>query len=92
MHDLVCRGVTDIEEMRRHIREFVRTELFPGQELPPPTSRQYFPTKKDLYNHMYRAVVRNRFSNCDQTNVKAKVGEWQKQNPNDKFLFRQYEV
>ena len=40
IHDLVNRGVTNVEEMRRHIREFVRNELFVGREMPPSTSRQ----------------------------------------------------
>ena len=55
------RGVTDVDEMSRHLREFVRIEIFPGREVPPPTSRQYFPTKKDIYNHMYRVMVKSRF-------------------------------
>ena len=58
--------------------------------MPTPTSRQYFPTKKDIYNHMYRAMVKSRFSNCDQTNAEEKVKEWQTQTPNDKFFFRKY--
>ena len=76
--------------MRRHLREFVPTEIFPGREMPPPTSRQYFPTKKDIYSHMYRAMVKSRFSNCNQTNAEEKVKEWQTQTPNDKFFFRKY--
>ena len=72
------------------MREFVRIEIFPGREMPPPTSRQYFPTKKDIYSHMYRAMVKSRFSNCNQTNAEEKVKEWQTQNPNDKFFFRKY--
>ena len=76
--------------MRRHLREFVQIEIFAGREMPPPTSQQYFPTKKDIYNHMYRAMVKSRFSNCDQTNAEEKVKEWQTQTPNDKFFFRKY--
>ena len=76
--------------MRRHLREFVRIQIFPGREMPTPTSRQYFPTKKDIYNHMYRAMVKSRFSNCDQTNAEEKVKEWQMQTPNDKVFFRKY--
>ena len=90
IHYLVNRGVTDVDEMRKHLREFVRIEIFPGREVPPPTSRQYFPTKKDVYNHMYRAMVKSRFSNCDQTNAEEKVKEWQTQTSNDKCFFRKY--
>lgn len=31
IHDLVNRGVTDVDEMRRHLRESVRIEIFPGR-------------------------------------------------------------
>ena len=39
---------------------------------------------------MYRAMVKSRFSNCDQTNAEEKVKEWQTQTPDDKFFFRKY--
>ena len=39
---------------------------------------------------MYRAMVKSRFSNCNQTNAEEKVKEWQTQTPNDKFFFRKY--
>ena len=35
-------------------------------------------------------MVQNRFSKCDQTNVSAKVEEWQRQHPKDLFHFRPY--
>lgn len=35
IHNWVNRGVTSVEEMRRHLREYVRSELFPGREMPP---------------------------------------------------------
>ena len=76
--------------MRRHLREYLANDLFCGQELPPTYNRRYFPTKKDIHNHMYRTMVQNRFSKCDQTNVSAKVSEWQRQHPQDLFYFRPY--
>ena len=79
-----------MQETRRHLREYVRSELFPEREMPPSTSRQYFTKKKDRYNHMYRAMVKSSFSNCDQTNAEAKIKEWQEQNPSDKYFFRKY--
>ena len=39
---------------------------------------------------MYRAITKNRFSKCDQTNVAAKVATWKQQNPKDNFFFRPY--
>ena len=76
--------------MRRHLREFLTNELFCGQQLPPEYNRRFFPTLKDLRNHIYRAIVQLRFSKCDQTNVAAKVKYWQCQHPGDYFFFRPY--
>lgn len=87
---LVGKGILSVNEMRRHLREYLANDLFCGQELPPTFNRRYFPTKKDIHNHIYRAMVQNRFSKCDQTNVSAKVEEWQRQHPKDLFHFRPY--
>ena len=39
---------------------------------------------------MYLAAVKLKFSKLDQDNLELKVKEWQKQSPNDNFLFRGY--
>lgn len=39
---------------------------------------------------MYRAMVKSRFSNWNQTNAESKMKEWQEQNPSDKYFFRKY--
>ena len=62
INQLVTEGVRQVREMQRHIRIFVKTELFRGTKLPPSTSRRYFPKKKDLRNHMYRATMKLKFS------------------------------
>ena len=41
-------------------------------------------------NHMYRAMVKNRFSNCDQLNVSKLVNKWLRESPQDKIYFRPY--
>jgi hypothetical protein len=87
---LVGKGVLSVNEMRRHIREYLSNDLFCGQELPPTHNRRFFPLKKDVRNHIYRGMVQNRFSKCDQTNVSEKVKEWEKQCPKDMFFFRPY--
>ena len=90
IQELVSQGVTGVQEMRRHLKEYVEANMFPGRELPPTTSRRYFPTTKDIHNHMYRAITKNRLSKCDQTNVAAKVATWKQKNPKDNFFFRPY--
>jgi hypothetical protein len=39
---------------------------------------------------MYRATVKNRFSNCDQVNVSKLVDKWLCESPQDKIYFRPY--
>ena len=90
IQDLVSKGVLNVNEMRRHIREFLSNEVFCGQELPPAHNRRFYPSKNDVRNHIYRAMVQNRFSKCDQTNVAENIKQWKKQCPKDMFFFRPY--
>ena len=50
--ELVGEGVKTVDEMKRHLRQFVKTELFPGQTPPASTNRHYYPTDVDVRNHM----------------------------------------
>lgn len=77
--------------MVRHIRQYVKNDLFEGQQLPPPTNRRFHPKMVDIRNHMYLATAENRFSTFDQENIEGKIQEWEKQNCDDKFFFRPYE-
>ena len=86
IHQLVGEGVKQVREMQRHIRIFVKMELFRNQELPPTTSRIYFPKMSDLRNHMYRASIKLKFSKLDQENLEEKVKEWRQQRPSDMFF------
>ena len=74
--------------MKRHIEVFVKHEIFRGEALPARSSRQYFPTKVDIRNHMYRASMKLKFSKLDQDNLEHNVQEWAKQRPNDNFFFQ----
>lgn len=91
IHGLVGEGVNNVREMVRHIRQFVKKELFEGQQLPPPTNRRYHPKLADIRNHMYLATTENRFSKFDQENIAAKIQKWEKENSADKFFYRPYQ-
>lgn len=65
IHNLVGRVVNNVNEMRRHLGEFLRVELFFGCELPP-TNRRFFPIATNVRNHIYIATLKQRFSKCDQ--------------------------
>ena len=63
-----------MDEMKRHLRQFVKNELFPWQTPPPSTNRRYYPTDVDIRNHMYQASVRQMLSKIDQENLEKKIG------------------
>ena len=87
---MVGEGVRNIRDMERAINVFVKNDIFKGESLPPQTSRRFFPGRRDLRNHMYRASVKLRFSKIDQENLSMKVGIWRKEKAKDTFYFRPY--
>ena len=92
IEELVAEGVKDTYEMRRHLRVFLKNDLFcEGQELPPSTKHRFHPKLSDIRNHMYRATVRHRLSKIDQENVASRVEEWKTGNSGDFFFFRPYQ-
>ena len=88
IHELVADGVNSVSEMERHLNSHVKNELFQGRTLPDSTSRRFYPTRSDIRNHMYQATIQHRHSKVDQENLQVKVEEWQKENPEDNFLFK----
>ena len=66
---LIGEGVKTVDEMKRHLRQFVKSELFPGQAPPPVTNRRFYPRDVDVRNHMYRASVKKMLSKVDQENL-----------------------
>ena len=58
---LVREGATNPQEVRRALREYVRSEL--KENCPSPTNRSYFPTLEDIRNHVYTAKQGLEFDN-----------------------------
>ena len=88
--ELVKEGVRDPKEVRRALEKYVRKELFAGEQLPPATSRRFFPLKRDISNHMYLGAMKLRFSKIDQENISLKLPDCKKENPADHYFFRPY--
>lgn len=75
--------------MKRHLRQFVKFELFPGQTPPASTNRRYYPTDVDIRNHMYQSCVkRQMLFKTDQENLEKKIENWRQDHPQDSFYFR----
>ena len=90
IYDLVQRGVTRPEEVRRCLEEFVERELFANvspQERPKKCSRKYYPTRQDLRNHITKAIAASKYCKDDQESLRQKVSEWQASGTG-KFLYR----
>ena len=78
IYDLVQRGVTRPEEVRRCLEEFVERELFANvspQERPKKCSRKYYPTRQDLRNHITKAIAASKYCKDDQESLRQKVNE-----------------
>jgi len=48
IHTLVGEGVETVDGMKRHLRHYVKNELFAGQNPPPVTNRRYHPKDVDI--------------------------------------------
>ena len=90
IHELVGEGVQNVREMARHIRIYVKNDLFRGSLIPSSANRRFNATLKDIRNQMYKATVKRKLSKLYQTNLDLKVQEWKEQQPNDNFFFRGY--
>lgn len=90
IYELVGEGVISVLEMERHLNIFVKKQLFSNQPSPSVGNRRFYPSRTDIRNHMYRAVVRFRHSKIDQENLESKIMEWKAEVPDDNFFFRPY--
>ena len=65
---LVGEGVRNVDEAKRHLRHFVKNDLFDGQILRSVTNRHYHPKDVDIRNHIYKATVKHTLSKFDEEN------------------------
>ncbi|XP_014669716.1 PREDICTED: uncharacterized protein LOC106810784 [Priapulus caudatus] len=89
IYELVGKGITRADEVKRCLDEFVERELFPTSAVRPKrTNRAYYPNRKDLQNHIGRAISASRYSHDDQESLKKKVEEWQASGSTANFFYR----
>ena len=69
IYELVGEGMRNIEEMRRHVKIYVKDELLRGSQHPERNNQRYFSTRKTIKNHMYNATMKSRLSVMDQDNI-----------------------
>ena len=76
--ELVSEGMMDPYEVRKALRYYIKTVLCATTNSPNPDDRAYFPTIRDLRNHIYKAKRASDLSKFDQQNLKLKIAEWEK--------------
>jgi len=77
-------------EMKRCINRYVKETLFEGKQLPPNSSRRFFPLSRDITNHMLNEENQLKHSKIDQENLHILIEKWKIAKPNDLFYFRGY--
>lgn len=82
IYEYVGDGVISGPLIRKSLRAFVQRELITPEEEPPhPFDRRYFPTSRDIKNHIHNALLAGRYAHLDQDNLEALISEWQSSNP-----------
>ena len=89
--DLVANNITNINEVRRFVEEYVKKQLFANaseDEIPDPSNRKFYPTKKDLQNHIANSILSLKTCKDDQEALRRKIEIWQRDSPDTKFYYR----
>ncbi|XP_061186890.1 uncharacterized protein LOC133195018 [Saccostrea echinata] len=87
LYEMVGHGVPSVSEMRRHLKVYVDTQIFPKANKPALTDAAYYPSDVTIRKHIYLAQLRLRYSKIDQENLMKLVSQWQESYPKDNFDF-----
>ena len=88
IESLVKEGIIDVQEVKRHLRCYVKSEM--KDHKPHESNRAYHPTNTDIRNHIDAAKAAIQFSKFDQVNLKAMVDEWSESKRAGRFFFRPF--
>ena len=83
-------GARNVKEVKRHLKIFVEKEMYRNKKAPPKSNQRFYPSKTTIRSHIYKTLIKQRFSMCDQENLEKKVEEWKRKCPDEKFFFRPY--
>ena len=89
--DMVQSGITDVKEIKCSLKYYVNTSLCKKLGANPvPGDRAFYPLSDDIRNHVTKAKRAFQLSRYDQDNLRLKIEEWRKKNPQSSFFFRPY--
>ena len=58
--ELVKDSVKNVNERKRQLTFYIKSDKFSGAELPPKTNRRFYPLKKTIRSHMiWHMVLKN---------------------------------
>ena len=86
---MVQAGITDVTEIKHALKYYVENTL--SKEIgrkPIPGDRAFYPLNDDIRNHVSKAKRALELSKYDQENLRLKLEEWEKNNPQSHFFFR----
>lgn len=88
--ELVSEGMVDCYEIRKSLKHHVNAVMCASTTKPNPDDRAYYPTIRDIQNHVYKAKKALDLSKFDQQNLKMKIEAWEEQDPQSNFFFRPF--
>ena len=87
--EYVLAGVTDVTEIRRLLRLYVRENVSKDLgETPHPSGRSLYPQDSDIRNHIHLTKKAVEFSKLDQENLRERIRQWKIQCPERSAFFR----
>lgn len=93
INEMVLQGITDTNEIKRALKLYVKTNLSKQFGVQPiETDRSFYPTPRDIQNHIYKSKKQLELSKLDQENLKLKIEEWKRSKADSSFFFRPYKV
>ena len=84
--------MVDYHEVKRSLKHYVKHILPVMEGIPPPNEddRAFYPTDKDIQNHIYMAKRAHMLSNLDQENLHLLIEKWRKECATLLHFFRPY--
>jgi len=57
-------------------------------EKPKKTDWRYYPSRKDLRNHIARAISAQKYCDDDQESLRLRISDWKERSPQTRFFYR----
>ncbi|XP_061178455.1 uncharacterized protein LOC133187113 [Saccostrea echinata] len=81
-------GVTSTLKMKLLIEVFLKQSIFQNSPLPPKHNKRFWPSLKDIYNHMATQFLKLRDSSFDQKEVQGMIEDQRSLHKDDNYYLR----